>query len=101
MPIPQASAMRASRGALRLRSSHPVRIFRVTGRSTALTVASRMRAAWASSRINARLAPGQLHGHRLLVGAALGHGDGLTGLADHRFAGDHLGNDEPGAEALY
>ena len=43
MRIPQASAIRASRGALRLPSSHPVRIFNVTGRSTAFTVASRIR----------------------------------------------------------
>ena len=45
--------MRASSGALRLASSQPVRIFKVTGTSTALTVASRIRAAWASSRISA------------------------------------------------
>ena len=45
--------MRASRGALRLSWSQPVRIFKVTGRFTALTVASRIRAAWISSRMSA------------------------------------------------
>src|SRR5215471_4855530 len=53
MRMPHASAMRASRGALRLRSSYSVRIFSVTGRSIALTVAFRMRAAWVSLRISA------------------------------------------------
>ena len=45
--------MRASLGALRELSSQPVRIFRVTGSETALTAASRIRAALSSSRINA------------------------------------------------
>jgi hypothetical protein len=53
MRMPQSCAIRASRGALRFLSSQPVRIFSVTGRSTALTVASRIRAAWTSSRISA------------------------------------------------
>src|SRR5688572_5470795 len=52
MRMPQASAMRARLGALRFWSSQPVRIFKVTGRRTAWTVASRMRAAWTSSRIS-------------------------------------------------
>jgi len=43
-------------------------------------------------------ATSQLHGHRLLVGAAFGHSHRLASLADHRFTGDHLGNDEAGAE---
>ena len=53
MRMPQACAIRASRGAFRFFSSQPVRIFRVTGRSTDRTVASRIRAAWSSSRISA------------------------------------------------
>src|SRR6185312_15153513 len=53
MRMPLSSAMRASFGALRLLSSQPVRIFSVTGRSTAFTTASRMRAARPSSRISA------------------------------------------------
>jgi hypothetical protein len=50
---------------------------------------------------HARLAASQLHRHWLLVGVAFGHLHRLTGLADHRFTGDHLGNDEPGAKSLY
>ena len=45
--------MRARRGAFRLLWSQPMRIFSVTGTATALTVASRMRAAATSSRISA------------------------------------------------
>ena len=45
--------MRAISGALRLLSSQPVRIFSVTGKGTAFTTASRMRAASASWRIRA------------------------------------------------
>ena len=44
--------MRARLGALRLVSSQPVRILSVTGSFTALTVASRIFAAWTSSRIS-------------------------------------------------
>ena len=44
-----------------------------------------------------RLAAGELHRHRLLVGAALRHCQRLPGLADRRLAGDHLGDDERGA----
>ena len=51
--IPHSSAIRARVGALRLSSSQPVRIFRVTGTSTARTVASRIRPASDSSRISA------------------------------------------------
>ena len=51
--MPQSSAMRANSGALRLVWSQPVRILRVTGSATALTVASRMRRASAGSRISA------------------------------------------------
>ena len=53
MRMPHPSAIRARRGALRQPSSQPSRIFRVTGIATALTVASRIRAARASSRIRA------------------------------------------------
>ena len=47
-----------------------------------------------------RLAAGQLHRHRLLLGAALRHRQRLPCLADRRLAGDHLGNDERGAVSL-
>ena len=47
-----------------------------------------------------RLTTGQLHGHRLLIGAAFRHRHRLTSLADHRLTGDHLGNDETGTEPL-
>ena len=53
MRIPQSCAIRARRGAFRLAWSHPMRIFSVTGTLTARTVASRIAAAAASSRINA------------------------------------------------
>ena len=53
MRMPQSSAIRASSGALRHSSSQPVRIFRVTGTSTAATVASMIRRASGSSRIRA------------------------------------------------
>ena len=49
---------------------------------------------------DARLAAGELHRHRLLFGAALRHSQRLPSLADHRLAGDHLRNDEAGAEPL-
>jgi len=45
--------MRAIAGALRCAASQPVRIFSVTGTSTAATTASRMRATSASSRMSA------------------------------------------------
>ena len=41
-----------------------------------------------------RLAAGELHRHRLLLGAALRHRQRLARLADRRLAGDHLGNDQ-------
>ena len=47
-----------------------------------------------------RLAAGELHRHRLLIGAALRHRHRLARLADHRLAGDHLGDDKPGSEPL-
>ena len=47
-----------------------------------------------------RLAAGELHRHRLLVGAALRHRQRLPGLADRRLACDHLGDDKRGAVPL-
>ena len=46
-------ARRASSGALRLASSQPSRIFTVTGRRVAATVAAMRRTAWSRSRISA------------------------------------------------
>ena len=43
-----------------------------------------------------RLAAGELDGHRLLLGAALRHREGLARLADRRLAGDHLRDDKRG-----
>jgi hypothetical protein len=51
--MPLSSAMRAINGPLRWSQSQPVRIFSVTGTSTALTTASRMRTTSCSSRISA------------------------------------------------
>jgi hypothetical protein len=51
--MPLASAMRAMVSALRVSRHQPVRIFSVTGTSTAPTTASRMRATSASSRSRA------------------------------------------------
>ena len=47
-----------------------------------------------------RLAAGELHRHRLLLGAALRHRQRLPRLADRRLAGDHLGDDKRGAVPL-
>ena len=41
-----------------------------------------------------RLAAGELDRHRLLLGAALRHGQGLPRRADRRLARDHLRDDE-------
>ena len=51
--MPLSCAMRAISGALRLSAFQPVRIFSVTGTSTASTTAARMRATSGGSRINA------------------------------------------------
>ena len=51
--MPESSAMRAIRTALRVSRSHPVRIFSVTGTVTADTTAARMRATRGSSRSSA------------------------------------------------
>jgi hypothetical protein len=51
--MPLSCAMRAMAGALRTSAHQPVRIFSVTGTSTAPTTASKMRATSASSRISA------------------------------------------------
>ena len=48
-------------------------------------------------RHDPRLAAGELHRHRLLVGAALRHRQRLPGLADRRLAGDHLRHHQRGA----
>ncbi|MNW15375.1 hypothetical protein D3C71_2138580 [compost metagenome] len=51
--MPALCATFAIASALRWSAAQPVRIFSVTGTSTALTTASRMRATSASSRISA------------------------------------------------
>ena len=51
--MPLSCAMRAMVGPLRWSQSQPVRIFSVTGTSTAFTTVSRMRPTSASSRISA------------------------------------------------
>ena len=48
-----------------------------------------------------RLAAGELHRHWLFLGAALRHQQRLPGVADGRFAGDHLGDDQGCALALH
>ena len=63
--MPLSWAMRAMARALRCSLSQPVRIFSVTGTSTASTTADRMRATSASSRISAE--PAQVL-HTFLAG---------------------------------
>ncbi len=47
-----------------------------------------------------RLAAGELHRHRLFLGAALCHRQRLSRFADHRLARDHLRDHKPGAQPL-
>ena len=46
------------------------------------------------------LVAGELNRHGVLLGAVRRHFHGPAGPADHGLAGDHLGDDKPGAQAL-